>query len=235
MLADRSGRPSTLLVSPWTPYPLVFGGAIRVHYLIKMLASFSDVTLVAFDSSSDLERPEVVAERLRAMCTDVVIVPGKPAQTGKLRARSMLSRHSFQRHAHHTESMQRAIDELAAGRRFDHVVVTLTQMGSYRLPPGFRVLDTHNVEYELLSRRADMESRRAKRLGLRLEAKKFEREELLSCRSYDLILTPSDRERDLLRGRGGMPPIVTIRTRSTRIASRCCRTGGPAIACCSSA
>ena len=26
----EEARPQTLVVSPWTPYPLVFGGAIRV-------------------------------------------------------------------------------------------------------------------------------------------------------------------------------------------------------------
>ncbi|MET0143884.1 MAG: glycosyltransferase family 4 protein [Ilumatobacteraceae bacterium] len=208
---DGSDRPSTLVISPWTPYPLVFGGAIRVYYLIKMLASFSDVTLVAFDSSTDAERVDDVEEHLGAFCARVVIVGGKPAQTGALRARSLLSPRSFQYHAHHTEGMQTTIDEVAADATFDNVVVTLTQMGSYRLPPtGLRVLDTHNIEHELLSRRADMEAKRLKRVGLRVEAVKFKREELAICRSYDLVLTPSDRERDILGAFGGMPPIATV-------------------------
>ena len=77
-MADGAGRASTLLISPWTPYPLVFGGAIRVYYLIKMLATFSDVTLVAFRSWT--RRPR----RDRAPRDDlqrVVLVDGKPEQT----------------------------------------------------------------------------------------------------------------------------------------------------------
>ena len=50
----------------------------------------------------------------------------------------------------------------------------------------------------------------AKRGGLWLEGKKFRREELQLCRSFDLLLTPSDRERDVLQAAGGMPPIATI-------------------------
>ena len=190
----------------------MFGGAIRVYYLMKMLASFSDVTLVAFESSKDIERTVDVHDHLAKTCAEVVIIDGKPEQSGALRARSMVSRRSFQHHAHHTERMQRTIDEVSSGRRFDNVVVTLTQMGSYDLPAnaGLRVLDTHNIEHELLARRADMESKRVKRLGLRLETAKFKREELSICRSYDLILTPSDRERVALESFGDMPPVATV-------------------------
>jgi glycosyltransferase involved in cell wall biosynthesis len=73
-----------------------------------------------------------------------------------------------------------------------------------------RVLDMHNIEYELLRRRAAVERRRLKRVGLWLEARKFTREEQLLCRSFDLVLTPSDRERDILSTIDDMPPIETI-------------------------
>ena len=130
-MADGTGRASTLLVSPWTPYPLVFGGAIRVYYVIKMLAAFSDVTLVAFRSWSDIND---VTEHLESMCRRVELVDDKPEQTGRLRVRSTLSLRSFQFHAHHTAEMQRRIDAVAASTTFDNVVVTLTQMGFYDLP-----------------------------------------------------------------------------------------------------
>jgi glycosyltransferase involved in cell wall biosynthesis len=180
-----------------------------VYYLLKMLASFSDVTLIAFRSWSDVTD---VSEHLEEMCRRVVMVDGKPEQTGRLRARSMLSRHSFQYHAHHTAHMQHVIDDVTSSTTFDNVVVTLSQMGSYDLPAGaaVRVLDTHNIEHELLSRRAAVERRPAKRAGLWLEAKKFEREELRIARHYDLVLTPSDREREALDATAGMPPIATI-------------------------
>jgi glycosyltransferase involved in cell wall biosynthesis len=191
------------------PYPLVFGGAIRVYYLIKMLASFSDVTLVSFTSWSDVSDVE---DHLATLCDRYVLVDGKPEQTGRLRARSMLSRWSFQRHAHHTAHMQDVIDEVTSATTFDTIVVTLSQMGSYRLPHDgpVRVLDTHNIEYELLSRRAAVERRLAKRAGLWLEAKKFQREELHIARSFELVLTPSDRERAVLVEVDGMPPVATI-------------------------
>jgi glycosyltransferase involved in cell wall biosynthesis len=202
-------RPQTLLISPWTPYPLVFGGAIRVYYLMKMLASFSDVTLVAFQSWHDLREAQ---EHLETICTRVVLVEGKPAQSAPLRVRATLSRRSFQHHAHITPHMQAQIDEAAAATDFDTIVVTLTQMGFYELPAGkaVRVLDMHNIEHELLRRRASVERKRSKRAALSLEAYKFTREERQMCRSYDLVLTPSDRERDMLRALDGFPPTETV-------------------------
>ena len=68
----------------------------------------------------------------------------------------------------------------------------------------------HNIEHELLLRRASLERRLPKRAGLWLEGVKFRREERAICRSFDLVLTPSDRERDLLDRGGEMPPIVTV-------------------------
>ena len=203
-------RPQTLVVSPWTPYPLVFGGAIRVYYLIKMLASFSDVTLVAFQSWHDLREPR---EHLESICSRVVLVEGKPAQSAPLRVRATLSRRSFQYFAHFTPHMQEQIDEATAATDFDTIVVTLTQMGFYSFPADSKavhVLDMHNIEHELLRRRAQVERRRTKRAGLALEARKFTREETQLCREYDLILTPSDRERDVLRQVDDLPDIETI-------------------------
>ena len=175
-----------------------------------MLASFSDVTLVAFQSWHDLDVPR---EHLESICTRVVLVEGKPAQSGPLRVRATLSRRSFQYYAHFTPHMQQQIDQATAGVDFDTIVVTLTQMGFYTFPPGgkaVRVLDMHNIEYELLRRRAAVERSRAKRAGLWLEARKFTREETALCRDFDLILTPSDRERDVLREVDDLPPIETI-------------------------
>jgi len=207
--ATAATRPKTLVISPWTPYPLVFGGAIRVYYLIKMLASFSDVTLVAFQSWVD---PGEAREHLESICSRVVLVEGKPAQSAPLRVRATLSRRSFQRHAHFTPVMQQQIDEVSSSTEFDTIVVTLSQMGFYALPRGnaLRVLDMHNIEHELLMRRASVERKRMKRAGLWLEARKFTREELDLCRAFDLVLTPSDREREILATITGLPPIETI-------------------------
>ena len=150
----EGARPQTLVVSPWTPYPLVFGGAIRVYYLIKMLASFSDVTLVAFQSWHDLREPR---EHLESICSWVVLVEGKPAQSAPLRVRATLSRRSFQYLAHFTPHMQEQIDEVDGGDRLRHDRRDPDPDGLLLVPADSKavhVLDMHNIEHELLLRRA---------------------------------------------------------------------------------
>jgi glycosyltransferase involved in cell wall biosynthesis len=204
-----SKRPATLLISPWTPYPLIFGGAIRVHSTIQMLRTFSDVTLVAYESWSDLP-PADVRAHLESMCDQVVLVPDKPRNSSLYQMRSIVSRRSYQYLVHHTARFQHAIDEITRSRRFSTIMVTSSPMGFFRIPEtGTHVLDLHNIEYELVLRRAET-SGSVRRAVMRLDGTKMRNEELALCRQFDLVLTPSDREREVLEAEGRMPLIATI-------------------------
>lgn len=199
----------TLIISPFSPYPLVFGGAIRLYHLVKMFASFSEVTLIAYASWTDDPH---VAEHMETICRKVVLVDGKPEQNGRLRARSLLSLRSFQYHAHYTRHFQRVVDEALGGERYDCIVTEMAQMAyfSSAQPGALHILDMQNIEHELLLRRASVEPNPLKRLALWLEGRKFRREELALCKKYALIFTPSARERDLLSRLPGMPPVRSL-------------------------
>ncbi|WP_129671296.1 glycosyltransferase family 4 protein [Candidatus Chloroploca sp. Khr17] len=201
----------TLLVAPFSPFPLVFGGAIRVHYLMKMLASFSEVTLLAYRSWADVEA-EAVQDYLETICHRVMLVDGKPAVTNVDRVRSVFCMRSFQYDVHYSQHFQLIIDDLLAAEQFDVIVVEMTQMGYFRYhqPGALRVLDMQNIEYELLFRRAEMVAHPLKRAAFWLEAQKCYRDEIAICRSYDLIFTPSDRERLILQRFKQMPPVETL-------------------------
>jgi polysaccharide biosynthesis protein PslH len=191
----------TLVVSPFSPYPLVFGGAIRLYHLIKMFASFSDVTLLSYVSWADDEDP---ARHLQTICEKVVMVDAIPLRHRRkalIQAQATLSPRSFQYHSHFSRAMQQAIDAELAATQFDTIVVELSQMGyfSYQQPGALRILDLQNIEHELILRRAQVEPRPAKRLALQLEGRKFRREEIAICRDFDLVFTPSGRERDQLQ------------------------------------
>jgi glycosyltransferase involved in cell wall biosynthesis len=202
-------RPATLLISPWTPYPLVFGGAIRVYSTIRMLDTFSDVTLLAYKSWSD-QPPAEIGAHLERLCERVVLVPGKPDRPGREQVRSLASRHSYQYWMHHTRRFQHAIDEITREQEFASIVVTSTPMGFFQLPAEpFSVLDLHNIEYELVLRRAQT-STGVRRAVLKFDGRKLRAEELSLCRQFDVVFTPSDRERDALLEAGSMPPIHTI-------------------------
>lgn len=189
----------TLIVSPYNPYPVVFGGAIRVYHVLKMFASFSDVSLLSYRTWDDNGES---ARHLETLCERVVMVDGVPSQTKKkwlLQARGLLSTKTFQYYSFYAKHFQQALDEMLR-TEFDYIVVEQSQMGffDYRASNALKILDLHNIEHELLLRRARTEERQPRKAALWLEARKFEREELAICRAYDLVFTPSERERNQL-------------------------------------
>jgi glycosyltransferase involved in cell wall biosynthesis len=196
----------TLVVTPFLPYPLVFGAAIRLYNKIRMLGSFSDVSLLSYQSWTD----EDSVAHLETLCRRVVVIDAKPPDSKVQRALSLGSVHSYQYRAHRSAELQRTLDAMVAADDYDVVMVDLTPMGQFRLPDGpLRVLDLHNIEHELVERRAATARRPVRRATLGLEARKVRREELAICRRFDLLLTTSDRETRILRA-WDMPRVETI-------------------------
>ncbi len=191
----------TLVIAPFSPYPLVFGGAIRLYHLLKMFSTVSDVSLLAYRSWS--EDGDNVGD-LDTFCKEVVLVDEHPLSTRRkwmLQARSSFGTCTFQYFSHYSQSFQRQLTTLVRRQEFDYIVTSFSQMAYFRLPRtnALRVLDLHNIEYELLARRAQVEHNPVKKAMLWLEAKKFQRDEIALCKEFDLVLAPSERERNQLR------------------------------------
>lgn len=190
----------TLIIAPFSPYPPVFGGAIRLYHVVKMFAQLSDVTLLAYhswakdgDNVGDLEK----------YCQQIVFVdrpPRRPRDKMLYQLKAMVGRKTYQYYLHHTARFQHALDTLLRHAQYDYLVVEGSQMGYFRIADhhALRILDLQNIEYELLQRRAQREQHPVKRLALRLEAMKFERDERAICRQFDLVFTPSEREAQML-------------------------------------
>jgi glycosyltransferase involved in cell wall biosynthesis len=190
---------NTLFVSPFSPYPLVFGGAIRLYHLMRMFREFSAVSLIAQASWMDDERD--VMEHLGSFCDDLAIVDTATGSTSGLRARSLLGSHSFQHIAYRSARFQRRLDEMLERTSYDCIVVEMTPMAQYDLrgADALRLLDMQNIEHELVRRRASVADGRIRRAALELEWRKVRREELAACRRFDLTFVPSERERDIVQ------------------------------------
>ena len=192
---------NTLVVAPFSPYPLIFGGAIRLYHVVKMFSLLSDVTLLAYRSYSGPEGP---IGDLDTICKEVIIVDRPPSHTRKkaaLQVKSLFSTRSFQYYSTYSPHFQHELDALLARRHFECIVTDFSQMGyfRYRHDRALRILDLHNIEHELLYRRAQVEQNPIKKAALALEAWKFRRDEIAIAMQHDLVLTASERERDQLR------------------------------------
>lgn len=202
----------TLIISPYSPYPVVFGGAIRVYHVIKMFAALSEVTLVSYVSGSDIEG---VAEHLRTICKNVHLIPGPPTEVKQkwlLQARGTFGLRTFQYYAMYSHAMQQVIDRVLQAEQFDCIVFEQSQMAYFNVqqPGAMRIVDLHNIEYELLERRVPVQKNPAKRAALALEAFKFRRDEKRIYREADLIFTPSERERNTLRELPGVRRVEAL-------------------------
>lgn len=198
----------TLIIAPFSPYPLVFGGAIRLYHVIKMFAALSDVTVLAYNTVKDKASS---IRHLQTFCERAILVDGAPLETRRkwvLQARGLLGTKSFQYHSFYTPDFQREIDALLAANTFDYIVVEQSQMGFFRCrqPGALHILDLQNIEYELLERRARVQSNPVKGFALGLEAARFKTQELAIAEQYDLVFTPSEREaahlQTMLKGPG---------------------------------
>jgi GT2 family glycosyltransferase/glycosyltransferase involved in cell wall biosynthesis len=71
-----SGKPRVLVVSPYLPFPLSHGGAVRMYNLMRRAAAEFDQVLVAFSETMAGPPPEVLG-----ICAEIVLVrrPGSHA------------------------------------------------------------------------------------------------------------------------------------------------------------
>ena len=66
----RSGRPVVLVASPYLPFPLSHGGAVRIYNLMKQAAANYDQVLLAFVTEASVPAPELLE-----LCAEIVLVP----------------------------------------------------------------------------------------------------------------------------------------------------------------
>lgn len=201
----------TLFVAPFSPYPLVFGGAIRLYNLIQACRDFSSVGLLSFESWSESQAD--VESHLARLCDSVVFVPSAgPRQVIGRKAKSLLSPRSFQHLRYASPRFQEALDRELRHSRYDCVIVEMTPMAQYRFdaPGAVRILDLQNLEYELVRRRAAHGGLGPRRLALESEWRKLQREEVRSVQGFDTVFTPSEHEREILSALVPGQRIVTV-------------------------
>ena len=198
-------RPRLLVVSPYSPYPAVHGGAVRILALLRRLRPHVDVTLLAYgDTTAELD-PASVAE-LRRLCHDVTILE-RPGHTFG----GMLQPHKT--HGFWSDSMRDAVEYYCDRGDYDLVQAEYTHMAHFLPPraPGLvRVLVEHDVSFVSLARSRDTASDLVARLGLTMEWMRMLRYEVAAVEGADLVITMSDDDRAVLARYTDARRIVTI-------------------------
>ncbi len=166
------GLPRVLIVSPYLPFPLSHGGAVRIYNVCRSLRDKVDFVLVCFREVNETVRYPELHEVFREVYTvdidEKSSDPGVPKQVADYR----------------NTAMSALIRELA--RRVDIVQLEYTQMAEYRACAEGRpvILVEHDITFTLY-----------RQLGRDYEV--WERFESEALRSVDAVWTMSERDRDL--------------------------------------
>jgi sugar transferase (PEP-CTERM/EpsH1 system associated) len=191
-----------LVLSPYPPHPQAFGAATRVHHLVRSLAREHRVTVLCFEgpAAGDLG-------------VDVhLVAPPAAARRRRLHQLRALVGGPYSGRTHYSPAMARALARLLAKRRFDLIQVEGGDMAPYyRLPSTtLRVVDEHNVEYQLLEQTGRQAPSLFRRVFNRVEARKLRPLEVAACCSADVVLTTSEIDRTTLAAAAPGTPIHVI-------------------------
>lgn len=195
--AKTTGRSlRVLFLTPFSPVPADFGGALRVFHILKQLARRHDVTVLGYGEPQH-------AALLKKEIPDVREVRfldhpwfAKNRRVGQLL--STVSIHSFFQLSVVSKEFQQAIDAVLREKSFDVVHTEFSHMGPFELrTPAVRVLDTHNVEYDNFRRMFETTKAPGRKAHYLLEFLKMRRDELALCRSQDALLATSQRDADI--------------------------------------
>ncbi len=126
------------VLSPYFPYPLSHGGAVRIYHLLREIAREFDVCLFAF---TDGPEPPDAAPVLE-LCARVVLVE-KPRYR-EPRWSTVLPPEVLE---FRSPAMRRAIDEERRAFGFERLQVEYTQLAEY----GGDILVEHDVTYDLFA------------------------------------------------------------------------------------
>ena len=187
-----------LQILPYSPVQPTFGGALRMHHLLRMLCARHEVTVIAYG------RPEAAAEYKAEFGPGLKAVHMVQYRwTARYRRLAQLvsfwGRHSFFYSTAKSRAMEETILRVVAEGNFDIIQTEFASMGCFEIPGrAVKVLDSHNIEYDNFRRVWLKTKAPFRKLHYFDEYKKFHREEIDNYRNQDVLFLTSQRDKELI-------------------------------------
>lgn len=197
-----------LWLSHLLPYPPSGGVLQRSHHLIRQAALRHEVHLVALSQRAQHPTPELVARANAEMAQICARVQSFPIDSDRSRWRwAAMAALTFARGSPYDVNwlenarLEAYLRELAATETYDLVHIDTVGLMPYaQLFAGVPVvLNHHNIESQMMRRRAEKEPVRWKRIYFRREAQKLESLERAVCHRVAQNVVVSDLDADRLR------------------------------------
>jgi len=195
---NYSGRPKVLVVSPFLPYPLSHGGAVRMYNLCRALSNRVDFLLAAIREAHDF----VDYDKLHEVFREVFVVDKDelPSTHEKLPAQVRESQ---------SAPLRALIAELAATRKPALLQVEYTHLAGIRdaAPDVPAILVEHDLTFSLYRQLASQPGAKPEAHAEYNRWLQFERHWL---NTYDGVWTVSETDRSLAIDEGRRHPAATF-------------------------
>jgi polysaccharide biosynthesis protein PslH len=188
-VVEIEGRPLSprrrriAILSPYFPYPLSHGGAVRIFYLIREMSEEFDIFLFAF---RDKETSEDFAP-LQELCARIIVV-----QKPRYREPRWSTLLPPEVHEFRSPAMLAALARLRSEYRIEAVQVEYTMLAPY----SGDVLVEHDVTFDLYRQVRDRTRQRS--LAQRWDYWRWRRFEMKWLRRYRKVVAMSERDAALL-------------------------------------
>jgi glycosyltransferase involved in cell wall biosynthesis len=176
-----AGRQRVAVLSPYYPYPLSHGGAVRIFHMLRELAVEYDVELFAFTDGPQTPELAPVLE----FCARVVLVEKPRYREPRWSTLLPPEVHEFD-----SPAMRRALEEERLDFGFERLQVEYTQLAPY----GGDVLVEHDVTFDLFRQALDRE-----RTGSAWwNYFRWRRFEMRAVRRFPRVVVMSQKDQELL-------------------------------------
>jgi len=184
-------KPSILFISTQLPFPPKSGGTIKSWNYISHLAERYEVGLACLLKEDDEEHLSAFKAKL-SLTHCIVKALDVPRNILSL-INSYLFSHSLNLYRNRSKSFQSKISKVAG--EYDIILIDHYEMFQY-IPENYSgklIVHTHNAEFSLWQRMAEVSSNPLIKLALRMEAARVKRYEQRIFQKADLIYaTPAD-------------------------------------------
>lgn len=178
--AERAG---VAVLTPYLPYPLSHGGAVRIFHVLRQAAREFDLYLYAFGESNREPDPGPLVD----FCTAVTVIPKTPSTEPRWSTLLPPEVHEFE-----SPAMRQALERGRGERRFQLLQVEYTQLARYEGD----ILVEHDVTFDLY-RQIHERERTASAWWIWRRWRRFER---AAVERYRSVIAMSDKDRELLGG-----------------------------------
>jgi glycosyltransferase involved in cell wall biosynthesis len=198
-----------LMIFQTSPYPPDLGPTKRNFPLFLENLKRHEVSVLAFGTQEEEKR---FRETYGTRCKHIVFVNNKRPRALNFLLRLWLlatGRSSYRRF--YTRSFERALQNLLQKERFDLIHCCTTILGYYRLPKNIPLVgDTHNVEYDNIYRAYKQSRNLILKAYFYWDYLRLKHEELEITKKFDVVVTTTDRDRQLYLRELPEKPMVVI-------------------------